>query len=462
MFRRRLAVLVATVFVTVTATATPAWAHGGGPTTLPLPLGQILYGAFFVLVISFLLLRTSWPTARLGHTAIGRPLGVAIARVVAVLAVLVRTLGLVLFAVTISAAWVGDTSSLNNIANVMIYVLLWLGVQILSVVFGDVWAVLSPFDTIAMAASWVSRRRRPTRVVKRPPDTSLVWSHWPAALGVFDFLWLELCYHSPAEPRVLARVMTAYSVVVLGISARYGRRWLRTGEAFAVLFAMLAAMAPVFRDDAGTLRVRVPFSGLATYVPRRGSMAIVYVLLGGVGFDSLQRTRWWVDVQGDAIGWDRTWVATFGLVWSVGIVATVCVAAALAAGRLRGTSDSDAVSSSFGALLPFAFGLLFAHSFALLLNESQSAIALFSNPYGKNWDLFHTADHVINFQPLRAQTVVWVQVVAVVASQVVGLALMHDRAVSDAPDARATRAQIPMVGLAVVLALAGLTVLLKV
>ena len=255
--------------------------------------------------------------------------------------------------------------------------------------------------------------------------------------------------------------MTAYSVVVLAMSARYGRRWLRTGEAFAVLFGMLATMAPLFRDDDGALRVRVPFSGLATYITHRGSLAIVYVMLGGVGFDSMQRTRWWANVQGDAVGWDRTWVATFGLVWAIGIVATVCVMAALAAGRLSGVSDSDAVSSSFGALIPFAFGLLFAHSFALLLNESQSAIALLSNPYGKNWDLFHTADHVINFQPLRARTVVSVQVAAVVATQVVGIAVMHDCAVRDAPGSIATRAQIPMVGLAVVLALAGLTVLLK-
>ena len=165
------------VFVTVTATATPASAHGGGPTTLPLPLGQILYGAFFVLVISFLLLRTSWPTPRLAHAAIGHPVGTAIERIVAVLAVVVRALGLVLFAVTISAGWVGDTSSLNNIANVMVYVLLWLGVQILSLVFGDVWAVLSPYDTIAMIASWVLRRLRPGRVVKRGKSTSLVHSH---------------------------------------------------------------------------------------------------------------------------------------------------------------------------------------------------------------------------------------------------------------------------------------------
>jgi hypothetical protein len=459
---RRVAAIVTAAGALVLTVASPASAHGvGGRHDLPVPLWQFLYAAAFALIISFLLLRVSWHHPRLAAAAIGRALTPFVERIVAALALVLRALGLVLFFVTLTAAWFGDTNSRNNIAPVMVYVLLWVGLQVLSVLLGNVWSALSPYDTLAAITSWVRTRTRPVRVVEHPADESFVWSHWPAALGVFGFVWLELCYHSQAEPRVIARVITGYSIVVLALAARYGRRWLRTGEAFATLFGLLALMAPFHRDTEGRLRARLPFVGLSEFVPRRGSILLVSVMLGGTGFDGVQRTVWWSNVQGDTTGWDRTWLSTFGLVWVIGIVAVAYIAAAMMVGRIAGTGSRDAPRTFVHSLVPIVFGYSIAHYFTLLIIEGQSAIPLFSNPYGENWNLFGTVNYVINIQPLSARAVSWVQIVAIVTGHVVGVVASHDRAVESYSPQMATRSQTPMLVVMIAFTLCGLTLLLK-
>ena len=98
--------------------------------------------------------------------------------------------------------------------------------------------------------------------------------------GLFGFIWLELAYSTPASPRVIAIALTGYTVVMLGCAARFGRRWLQTGEAFTVLFGLVACIAPIGRREDGRLALRTPFTGLATLVPRRGTVAAVLVVSG--------------------------------------------------------------------------------------------------------------------------------------------------------------------------------------
>jgi hypothetical protein len=449
---------------TVLATASPASAHGvGGRRDLPVPLWQFLYASAFALVVSFLLLRISWTTPRFARAATGRPAGAATDRVLRVARGLVRALGLVVFAVTVSAAWVGDTTSTNNIAPVMVYVALWVGVQVLSAVFGDVWSALSPYDTIGLAIDRL--RGRPDATGTAAPaagtDSSILWSHWPAALGVLGFVWLELCYYDNGNPRRLALFMTVYSVAVLAMVARHGRRWLRTGEAFAALFGLLAAMAPFTRDDTGRLRVRLPFAGLAQVQARRGTVALVVIMLGGTAFDGVQRTQWWSDVQGTAVGWDRTFLATTGLSWTIVVVAVAYVLAANLAGRIGGLSPNDAPRRYVASLVPIVFGYTVAHYFTYLIVEGQALIALVSNPYGRNWNLFGTVDHVVNLAPVGPRAVSWVQVVAIVAGHVAGVVAAHDRAVEAHPHALATRTQIPMLVVMIGFTLSGLVLLLN-
>jgi hypothetical protein len=461
---RRRAVLAAaavpTALASLVVVAAPAAAHGvGGRRDLPVPLWQFLYASFFALVISFLLLRASWTTPRFARAATGRALGRPVDRATSVLAIALRALGLVLFVVTITAAWFGDTRSTNNIAPVMVYVALWVGMQALAAIVGGVWSALSPYDTIALLVDRV-RGRGDTEA--QPGDArSFAWSHWPAALGVFGFVWLELCYYDNGNPRRLGLFMTLYSVAIIAGSFRYGRAWLRTGETFAALFGLLAAMAPFSRDDTGTVRVRAPFTGLAQVTARRGTVALVVIMLGGTAFDGVQRTQWWTDVQGTAVGWDRTVLATMGLTWTIVIVAVAYVLAATAAGRIGALAPNDGPQRYIASLVPIVFGYTVAHYFTYLLIEGQALIPLLSNPYGQNWNLFGTVEYVIDLEPVTPRTVSWVQVLSIVGGHVAGVVAAHDRAVEVHDHALATRTQLPMLAVMIAFTLGGLTLLLN-
>ena len=437
------------VAATLAAFASPALAHGiGGRSDLPLELWQFLYAAGAALVVSFLALRVLWPEARLTRASDGVAVPHAIDVSATVLGVALRILGLVLWGVTIAAAWFGTENARDNFAPVLVYVVLWVGVQGASAVLGDVWRALSPFDTLALLARWVRTRHRPERVAEPHADGSLVRSHWPAVVGVLGFTWLELCYHSPDEPRVLAA------------AARFGRAWLRTGETFAVLFGLLALLSPFFRDDDGRLRLRAPFSGLATMRARRGTVAFVCVLLGSTGFDGVSRTQWWQDIVDGKVGWERTLVNTLGMVWVIGIVIAVYVVASMGAAYLGGTNRATAPARFVPSLVPIALAYAIAHYFSLFMIEGQSAIALASDPFGEGWDLFGTATNVVDLAVVSTYTIAWVQVGAIVAGHVAGVVVAHDLAVEDMPARRAVRSQYPMLAVMILYTVGGLALLL--
>ena len=200
-----------------------------------------------------------------------------------------RAVGLVAFTTVLVAAWFGATDPAQNLAPVMLSVVLWVGVLWASALLGGVWRGLNPWDTLAAA---VTRTLGPTPA-PAPPDRSLVWSHWPAAAGLLAFIWLELAYVTPSSPRAIAIGLSVYTVGILACAAVFGRRSVQTGEAFTVLFGLVAHIAPIGRRDDGSLTVRLPFAGLATLVPRRGTVAVVMIVLGGTTFDGVSRTPWW-------------------------------------------------------------------------------------------------------------------------------------------------------------------------
>ena len=159
----------AAILLALVATAGPAAAHGvGSRGDLPLERWQFLYAASAALVISFLALRLLWPRARLARAATGRPLPRGVDVAVQALGIVVRVLGVAVWLLTIAAAWFGTENSRENLGPTLVYVVLWVGMQLASALLGDVWRVLSPFDTLAAVAQWVRQRRWPAPCTRRP------------------------------------------------------------------------------------------------------------------------------------------------------------------------------------------------------------------------------------------------------------------------------------------------------
>jgi hypothetical protein len=448
-------------------------AHGIGVVRdLPIPAIYFFLGAAIVLVLSFLALLFLWRRPLLEAHGDGRALPRTISRIVLSRAVRVPlgTVSVGLLALTFATALFGTTIELLNFAPTFIYVTFWLGIPLLSVLFGNVWSVLSPWRALADAAVWVlelgGREARPVL------EWSERWGRYPAVAGLFAFVALELTSTRPAYPRTLAVAVALYSYWAVAGMAVYGRdAWTRGGEGFAVAFGLLARIAP-FAAREGSVVIRWPFTGLAGDDRTPGALLFVAVMLGSTSFDGFSRSSTWQDLIGNlranladssqrTVDLAITFVNLGGLVlFIVGVLATYLLAVALIEriGRVGRSLVPDFVLP----LVPIAAAYMIAHYFTLFLVQGQFIITLASDPFGKGWDLFGTADFAPNLTIVAPNTVWYVQVAALTVGHVAGLAIAHDRAVAVFPDRLTSlEAQFPMLGLMVLYTLGGMWILTR-
>jgi len=446
-------------------------AHGIGVVRdLPIPAIYFFVGATIVLGLSFVLLLALWKRPLLEEHSGGRALPSTLSRALLsrALRVLLGLFSVGLFVLTLATALFGTTTSLLNFAPTFVYVVFWLGIPLLSVLFGNVWSVLSPWRAIADATVWLlelgGREARPVL------EWSGRWGRSPAAAALFSFVALELTKVSPDYPRTLAIATALYSYWALAGMAVYGREaWTRYGEGFAVMFELLSRIAP-FASRERRVIVRWPFTGLAGDDRTPGALLFVAVMLGSTSFDGFSRTSRWQDLTSQlranlADSSQRTVDLTLmlvnlgGLVLLIAAVLATYLAAVAAAEKLGGIRRS-LVPDFVLPLVPIAAAYMTAHYFTLAVIQGQFIIPLISDPFGRGWDLFGTVDFAPNLSIVSYRTVWYVQVAALVIGHVAGLAIAHDRAVVVFPDRRsALEAQLPMLGLMVLYTVAGMWLL---
>jgi hypothetical protein len=448
-------------------------AHGIGVVRdLPVPESFFYTTAAVVLVVSFVLLGALWRRPLLERAAEGRGLGEVVSAVVLsrVVRIVLGAASVGLLALTLATALFGTTIELLNFTPTFIYVVFWLGLPLLSVTLGNVWSVLSPWRAIADATVWVLERTgREARPLLEPTER---FGRYPAAAAVFAFVALELAHPRPAYPRTLGVAVALYSYWALAGMAIFGRdTWTRCGEGFAVAFKLLSRIAPFAARDVRVV-VRWPFAGLAGPDRTRGALVFVAVLLGSTSFDGFSRSRTWQDMLAElrveladssqrTVDLATTLVNVGGLAFFVAAVLATYLAAVAAAEKLGGIRRS-LVPDFVLPLVPIAAAYLIAHYFRFFLIQGQFIITLASDPFGRGWDLFGTADFAPNLNPVTAETTWYVQVAALVVGHVVGLAVAHDRAVVVFPERRrALEAQLPMLALMVLYTLGGMWLLTR-
>jgi len=428
-----------------------------------------MWGAAVVLVLSFLLLGTLWKRSQLEPRAEGRPFPPWLERSLrsTALRVLLGAVSAGLLVLVFLTALLGEPSSATNLAPTFVYVIFWLGVVPLQVVLGNVWPALNPWLAIANAVAWIWRSLgRTWNPILAYPERLGVY---PAALLLFAFVALELCYVDPANPRALALAIALYSYATWFGMAAVGRRlWAERGEAFTVYFGLLARIAP-FGERNGRIVLRTPFSGLAGTERRPGTLAVVAVMLGSVGFDGLSRSAAWQDLRArvegpyvldspgvaDLVG---TLLALAGLLGCIAVVVLAYLAAMRLARRVA-RAERPLEPEFLQSLVPIALVYAVAHYFTLLVVQGQFALPLASDPFGYGWDLLGAADFAPNLAPLSPNAVWYVQVGALVAGHVAGLAIAHDRAVTLFPPRAALRSQYALLALMVAYTVGGLWLL---
>jgi hypothetical protein len=447
-------------------------AHGlGGVKDLPVPGWLFYYGAALVLILSFVALWALWKRPLLECASRGRPLPEGLEAFLRsrALRIVLGAVSLALFVLVWVAAAIGDTSPDENLAPRFVFVVFWLGLPAVNVLFGNVWAVLSPWRAAADGAAWFSERaglrwEAPFAYPER-------LGRWPGAVLLFAFAALELAYWDPGDPRALALAIFLYSAITWLAMLAYGREaWTENGEAFAVYFGLLARIAP-FGEHDGRLVLRWPFTGLTGLDPRPGTLAFVAVMLGSVAFDGFSQTDYWaVDFRArlmrpviqrspdlaDVLG---ALLATAGLALMSVLVALAYIAAMRIAARAV-RYDGDLTDAFLGSLVPIALAYVVAHYFSFFVRELQYLAPFASDPFGFGSDLFGTADVRPRITVLEPKTIWYVQVGALVIGHVAGLVLAHDKAVElfESPR-KAAISQYAMLALMVVYTIAGLWLL---
>ena len=437
-------------------------AHGiGGARDLPIPPELALAGAVAALTVSFTVLAVAWRNPRYDAATSGRPAPARLARVVDSPGwrVLWRVVGFLLFLYTAMVAVFGKDLLTNPLFGIF-YVWWWVALVPLSLLFGPVWKAISPVRTVNLLFAKASGGDPETGVYRYPERLG----HWPAAVGLFAFVWMELVYPYSTELGPVRLWCAVYVGLMLIGGALFGNTFYARADPFEVYSSLVAKLSPWGRRD-GVLLVHSPLANLDTVTPRPGLVAVAAVLFGSTAFDSFKDSAHWVRfVQNDDFIAGHSWgltlannlallafCAAVGAIFSVGTVLT-----GVDPGFRRRTLPALFAHS----IVPIIVGYVVAHYLSYLLEAGEATLIKASDPFSDGADWFGTADWQVDYYFAYHPTLLaTIKVLAVVIGHVVGVIAAHDRAVRLLPRRHQLTGQLPLLFAMVAFTVGGLWLL---
>jgi len=460
-----------------------AAAHGFGALyNLPVPLWLYNWAVTLALVVSFViaaLVLTRPPSDTAPQPTPAR--GGVVPRGLHWLGGALRVVAVGLLLLCIATGFFGNRDPSRNFSMPFFWVNFLLLFTYLTVLFGNLYAALNPWQTLAdtLGRLWPGYARGRLVYPARLAD-------WPALILYLGFIGFEL--FGSGRPRSLAIFLTGYTVLnLVGVGLVGSRHWFRHCEFFSLFFRLMALMAPVdYRRDPqrgpGSLHLRWPCAGLLTERPTHlSTVAFALAMLATTAFDGLKATQWWVTlfwadptglistmlgvapVQALAtlrpwfLAWEWSWLLASPFIY-LGLYLAAIRLARLLTGSARPLRE---LALDFGfALLPIAIVYHVTHYATLILGHGLKVLSLASDPFGWRWDLFGTA---MKFRApiLPDMGVVWhSQVGLVLFGHVVSVWVAHLIALGVFGSRRsATLSQLPMLVLMVGFTIAGLWIL---
>ena len=413
--------------------------HGiGGAQDLPISPLLAVAGAVAALTISFTVLAVAWRKPRY-DASVGEPAPAWLAQLVDSRGwtLALRLLGLALFGYTLWVTFFGPDLLTNPIFG-MFYVLLWVGLVPASLLFGPVWQAISPMRTLSRGVA---------RLARTDPENGLLGyparlGYWPAAIGLFAFVWTELVSPRPDELGTIQLWIGVYIAVMLVGGALAGQRFHEHVDPFEVYSSLVARLSPWGRRD-GELVVRSPLANLATTPPRPGLVAVVSVLFGSTAYDSFQDAPQWLGfVQSAEMPFLWSNLALLGFCLGVG---AVFAAGSMATGVGPDIRRTELPALFAHSVIPIVVGYMVAHYLSYLVIGGQTTLVLMSDPMGTGANLFGTADWTIDYWLLNHPTLLAnTKVLAVITGHILGVVAAHDRAVALLPKRHQLTGQLPL------------------
>jgi len=433
------------------------FAHGiGGAQDLPIPAEYAIAGAGAALAVSFLVLALAWRTPRYDAAHQGRPAPSWLAAVVDHPAseVVLRTLGLVFFGYVAWAAVAGPDLLINPTFGV-VYVLLWVGLVPASLLFGPAFKAVSPIRTLNLLL---------TRLIGGDPERGVSelprWvGYWPAAAGLFAFVWLELVYPDSTYLTPVRLWFAVYIAVLLLGGAVFGTRWFERADPFEAYSTLVGHLSVFGRREDGVLVLRSPLANLDGVRVEAGLVAVVAVLFGSTAFDSFKDSNSWL-VFTQATPLHVPTLNTVVMLVFCGLVGLSFAVATMATGVHEGAGRRGLPNRFAHSVVPIIVGYMVAHYLTYFVETGQQTLIQLSDPMGTGADLLGTADWEVGYWLSGHPTfLAVVKVLAVVAGHVLGVVAAHDRAIKLLPRRHRLTGQLPLLLVMVFYTVTGLYLL---
>jgi hypothetical protein len=303
------------------------------------------------------------------------------------------------------------------------------GLVAVSLAIGPVWRLLSPVRT-------VYRLLPPSR---RPPPLQYPTSlgYWPAAIGLFAFVWLELASPDPGSLAAVKMWLLPYLAVTLAGALVFGTRWNARADPFEVYGVVASRLSPLRRNADGRIAIGNPFDHLPSMPVRRGTLAVLAVLLGSTAFDSFSAMPQWRNFVDDLSGSSMAvtvLVRSVGLLVFAAVVATTFWLAARATGGVDAQRRRELPGVMAHSLIPIVIGYVFAHYLTYLVERGQLTVfrllGLDLQPY-----------YLLSTHPSVLATL---KVCFVVGGHIAGVIAAHDRALHLLPKRHQVTGQLAM------------------
>ena len=488
MVRRFFLVLVAMLPAT-----TAAQAHAYGERyDLPVPLWMNVAGGSAVVVLSFLM--TAWflkpqtetrtPPPNLLVAPLGRMLGsepVLLA---------VKILSVFLFVIGLLAGFVGLPDYSRNAAPTIFWVIGWVGLAFASVLLGNIWLLVNPWLILFDWADGLWRRlirRSLSFEVPYPRRLGML----PGILMIVGFTWFMLASGLAGDSRSLACVVTFYSAVTwIGMLVFGAPAWLAHGEAFTLLFGVLARFSPTglrvadraicrradcLPDDNGgctdcteafllappekrEIALRAYGIGLIVPHPLPLSMIVVVLMvLALVAFEGFMDTAQWIDLmvslgeleETDGIHAPVKTTLSFLAATAILFVLFFAVSALMRViGYARATpkhSTLELMGLFVLSLVPISIAYHVAHYLYWFYTQIQFVVPAASDPFAFGWDLFGGRDFVPDRAAIPLKVIWHTAIIAIVVGHVIAVYVAHRVALNVFGTRRAALlSQIPM------------------
>jgi len=362
---------------------------------LPIPFDLVLNAAVLVVVLTFVFLKVSWKESILTskETLFSTKQSTS-----------GKLFGFLILALLTVPGLINNEAATVSITPLILWVFLWIGVPVLGLLFGDLYAKFNPLSIL----------------VNREGEANNVY---PAAFLFICLTWFELVWSKPGNPRHIGIVFLVLLVVV-SVVQRFYKKTLIEVDPLLLLHHLYSKMRitnskPVFR----TL-----LNNISNLAQLKGMEYFILLMIGTVTYDGLRETTFWFELFGSQT-YETSFSTVAFLLMNLLIIVFYRFACYFAI-RVSGEDlNLNEISLKFGhTMLPIAFAYHVTHYLSLLLFEFQTVVYRLNDPFGFGWNLFNVQEPEVNYflEPIALWTIM---VIVTLAGHMLSVVLAHDLSV---------------------------------